>query len=117
MVRNGTRRCDRCASEMLGRGGADICVICRIAKEEAADTGRQECAVDTLAEVEGFALTAVVGRSYTGIEDARAANDERPSQRMPHRVRHRARVCSFTLPQGMVRFAESLRSISKRRPG
>ena len=85
--------------------------------EDAADAGSQECTVDTLEEVEGFALTAVVGRSYAGIEDARAANDERLGQRPPHRVRRRVRAGRFNMPQGMVRFAENLRSISKRRLG
>ena len=113
MVRNGTRRCDLCASEILGRSGVDICVICRVALEDDVD----HQVTETLAEVEGFGLTAVVGRSYVGLDRVVAANDERPAKRAPHHVRRRVRAPKFTVPQGMVRLAAGLRSISRRRLG
>lgn len=30
MIQYGVRRCDACSSEILGRGGADICYLCRL---------------------------------------------------------------------------------------
>jgi hypothetical protein len=116
MVRNGTRRCDLCCSEILGHGGSDICVVCRIVMEDDADADMRECSVASLAELEGFALTGVVGRTV-GLDQAQAANDERLTRRPPHRARRRRPAGKFSVPQGVVRFAESLRAISKRRLG
>ena len=33
----GVRRCDVCSSEMLGRGGRDICYLCQLLIEEDPD--------------------------------------------------------------------------------
>lgn len=35
MIRDGVRRCDLCASEMLGTKGADICYICCLCMDES----------------------------------------------------------------------------------
>lgn len=37
MIRDGVRRCDLCASEILGTKGADICFICGLCIDEARD--------------------------------------------------------------------------------
>ena len=115
MIRHGTRRCDLCASEMLGHGGADICVICRIAMEEDPDYGVQACHEVDWAETEGFALNAIVGTSDVAANHAAAANDE-PTTQPLHPRRSHARQRSSG-PEGMVqRFAAGLRAMSRRRP-
>jgi hypothetical protein len=42
MVYQGVRRCDMCSSEMLGRGGCDICYLCKLLIEEDADVAADE---------------------------------------------------------------------------
>ena len=34
MIYQGVRRCDTCSSEILGRGGRDICYLCRLLIDE-----------------------------------------------------------------------------------
>ena len=112
MVHEGIRRCDLCASEILGHGGADICLICRLAMEEDADPGGAGSA-ERWEEIEGFSLTAVIGRSHIAPDEATAANDE--SKRPPAYPRRRGRG-SRSVPESVVhRFAAGLRSISRRR--
>src|SRR5262245_59441206 len=118
MVRNGTRRCDLCASEILGQGGADICVVCRISMEEDPDyelQARRE--LEALTQEEGFALTAVVGRLDLPADEVVAANDNlesRPAVAHEHRERSARRLNGT---ERMVhRFAAGLRSFSRRRP-
>ena len=82
--------------------------------EDEAENGRHGGTVDALAEAEGFALDAVVGRSLWDARQMKAANDERP-RRASHLARRHSR--KFNVPQGMARFAEGLRAISKRRSG
>ena len=113
MVRYGTRRCDLCASEILGRGGADICVICRIAMEEDPEYGVQAGHEADWAETESFVLDAIVGTSPLAAGGAVAANDETTGPRLQHVRRSHARKPSEF--EGMVqRFAAGLRSISRR---
>ena len=111
MVRYGTRRCDLCASEILGHGGADICVICRIAMEEDPEFGVQAGHEADWAETEAFALDAIVGTSPLAADHAVAANDDtngRPSHARRAHARRRSEL------EGMVqKFAAGLRSISR----
>jgi hypothetical protein len=74
MVHEGTRRCDLCASEILGHGGTDICLICRLDMEAVAELSHQP-ASERWQELEGFLLTAVIGRSHTAGDHVVAAND------------------------------------------
>ena len=46
MIRFGVRRCDLCASEMLGRGGPDICFMCQLCEEDKADAPADEQAAN-----------------------------------------------------------------------
>ena len=113
MVRNGTRRCDLCASEILGGGGADVCVVCRIAMEEDPEHGLEVCHELDWSETEAFALTAVVGTSEVAANHALAANDELKN---PPAHTRRAHGHLAGAPESMVqRFAAGLRSISRRR--
>ena len=34
MTYAGVRRCNLCSSELLGRGGLDICLVCRLIDED-----------------------------------------------------------------------------------
>ena len=112
MVLNGTRRCDLCASQILGHGGADVCVVCRIAMEEDPDYGLQACHEVDWAETEGFSLSAIVGTSDVAAGHALAANDEPKTRRV-----HARRAHERNEREGMVqRFAAGLRAISRRRP-
>jgi hypothetical protein len=113
MVREGTRRCDLCASEILGHGGADICVVCRISREEAPEYGLQAGHELEWEDTEAFALDAIVGTSPLAAGGAVAANDETIGPRLQHVRRSHARKPSEC--EGMVqRFAAGLRSISRR---
>jgi hypothetical protein len=46
MIRFGVRRCDLCASEMLGRGGPDICFMCRLCEEDKAGAADEKQAAN-----------------------------------------------------------------------
>jgi hypothetical protein len=115
MIYNGIRRCDLCTAEILGHGGADICVVCRIAMEEESDL-RQTRAPEEWEALEGFSLAAVVGRSDVAAGEVVAANDDHvPRQTLTH-ARRNPHTRDVAAPQGIVhRFAAGLRSISRRR--
>lgn len=118
MVRNGVRRCNLCAAEILGHNGEDICVICRICAEEehglAAGAERMPPA-----DVEDFSFTAVMGCAQGALDGIVAANDEqKPERSLPAHRRRRPAARRMTGPQGAVsRFAANLRSMSWRRSG
>ena len=115
MIYKGIRRCDLCAAEILGHGGADICVVCRVAMEEEDDL-RQTCAPDDWEAVEGFSLAAVVGRSDVAASEVVAANDDRVPRQSTRHGRRNPHTRDGAVPQGIVhRFAAGLRSISRRR--
>ena len=106
MFYRGVRRCDLCASELLGQRGDDICLICRLAMEDDAVSDRAHEAEER-EEVEEFALTAVIGQSHIAASEAVAANDEAkgPLERARRKVRG-----GFNTH----RLAAGLRSIARR---